>query len=223
MPSTSQSITKPSVIDEFISTVMDAAKIGRITSSVYPTYDYVFWDNGSMTYSGPFPTIDTSPLVDENYNLGNPTTAELSSLVYANEILNLLRSYAYNTTVIRRVRYGKYWIQYSNGQGTRTGVPSNDPAHAPWGYQGTMQWGFYDGNIDGSVYPAHLNTDYRVSNPNSVSGPTTAALIDGSDLTDFFNNLRNAANPNTNGSDIVDLRICHSSCHNNCHSSRGRR
>lgn len=225
MPSTSEIVTKPSVVQEFITRVMDVARaIPRFTSSSYPTFDHRMWDNGSVTYSGPSPTIDLSPITDSEYDLTNPTESELSTLVYGNEILTLLRQYAYNTTVIRKVRYGKYYTVYYNGQGARTGVPSDDPGHAPWGYNGTFLNGTYPyamGTTDGEVYTAHLNTDYLQSTPLGVSGPTATQLIDGSDLTDFFNNLSYYAQPDRH--DIVDLRICHSSCHNNCHSSRGRR
>jgi len=225
MPNASEIITKPSVITEFIQRVMDPARnTVRWSSTNYPQFDHRVWENGGIIFWGNLPSINTAPLADSNSNVTSPTNAELSSLVLANEILNLLRNYAYNTTVIRRIRYGKYYSIYSHNSGARTGVPADD--YVPFGYTGTFlngTWPTATGTPDGEVGFAHMTSAYLVSNPLSVAGPVVTTIIDGSDLTDFFTNLRNAADATTNGSAEVDLRICHSSCHNNCHSSRGRR
>lgn len=231
MPSTGQTVTKPSVITEFISRVMDpAVNTGRwwfdndVGSGVLPRFDHRWWDNGTIVYSGPSPVMSTAGLMTAYRGLDNPTEGQLTNLVVGNEILDLLRSYAYNTTVIRRVRYGKYYTNYSHANGTRTPVPSDNPDHAPYGYQGTFLNGTWSANIgttDGAVDYTHMDFTFRQSAPLEVSGPTAQQLIDGSDLTDFFTRLRAAAHPDNHP--IVDRRICHSSCHNNCHSSRGRR
>lgn len=150
-----QTITKSSIIDDFISAVMAPARnTSRITSSSnLPTTNQQMWDNGGIrttianpvyaydSYGNPYvigytysnvslSCINTNLLRPGTDGLSDPTTSNLpSSAIVANEIISTCRMYAYNTTRIRKVQYGLYYTQYSYGQYFGSGVPASGPPY----------------------------------------------------------------------------------------------
>ena len=217
MPSTGNLISKQSLIDDFIAAVMTpAANSSRWHSTSVPTTTSRIWDAGAVITVSPRSVINETVLSPSTAGLENPTTANLpTNPITATEIVNVFRSYAYNTTRIRNVTYGMYYTIYGNGSYIETGIPSDNPgAHASGAITGTLSEG---------TGLAHLTTTYLVALPAVANTPAGNALISAPNLNSFFSNLRTVANPATNGSANIDLRICHSSCHNNCHGSRGRR
>jgi len=266
MATAGSTITKSSIINDFISSVMTPARnTSRITSSSnLPTTNQQMWDNGGIrttiatpvyaydVYGNPYVAsytytnvslscINTSALSTASDGLSDPTTSNLSSsAIVANEIISTCRNYAFNTTRIRKAQYGLYYTQYSFGQYFNSGVPASGPPYVQIPIYGTAYDNYgnayttiigysngapiYTGTLNPGTSLAHLNSSYSVSIPSSVGNdPSSGAVISASQLNSFYNNLRYYADANTNGSGIVDLRICHTSCHNNCHSSRGRR
>lgn len=244
MASSGDSVTKSSIINDFISSVMTpASDSSRLTSSSsLPTTNQQMWDNGGIRTTIPNPVyaydsygnpyiigytytdvslscINSSALSSSTDGMTNPTTSDLpSSAIVASEIISTCRSYAYNTSRIRNAQYGLYYTQYSYGQYGGTGVPASAP---PTDASGAP---VYTGTLNSGTTLAHLTSSYRVDLPSSVgSEPSAGSGISASSLNSFYSNLRFYANANTNGSSTVDLRICHTSCHNNCHSARGRR
>jgi hypothetical protein len=241
MATAGNTITKSSIVTDFINAVMNPANITRWHSGSYPTINYRIWTSGSLLYNYTVPvyatttdaygnvityiasytypavsmdTINRSALENSSVGMSNPSTANLpSAQIVASEIVNMCRSFAFETTRIRRIYYGLYYTQYGDGSGLigQHGVPLD---YAPGGvFTGTLNFG-------DSV--AHLNSNYMVSIPGAVgSDPAAGTTVSASSINAFYSNLRYYANPYTHG--VVDLRICHSSCHNNCHSSRGRR
>jgi hypothetical protein len=211
-------VTKKQIIDDFISAVMDPARnSSRFHSSNIPVTTRRVWNNGGIIITSERSVINTGVLAGQTTGLDNPNVSEISNAtITASEIVDVCRSFARNTTRIRKVQYGLYYTVYSNGQGTQTGVPSDNPvAHAGGAISGTEA---------GGESLAHLSSSYLVDIPSNISGaPSKDNVINSNNLNSFFNNLRGAADANKNGSSVVDLRICHSSCHNNCHGSRGRR
>lgn len=221
MPQQNTDITKSSVLNDFITTVMDPARNTlRWYAGNVPTITNRIWDNGTVLVVAPYAVINQSALDSQSSGMNNPQNYELGNnqnLIQASEIVNLLRSYASNTTKIRRAQMGLYYTQYYNGQYTNTGVPSDNPyAHASGVITG-VAIGSHPTGIDYT----HLIDSYKLS--ISTSGPNQNEIIYANVLNNFYSNLRSAADAGTNGSSVVDLRICHSSCHNNCHGSRGRR
>lgn len=212
-------VRKRKIIDDFIEAVMKpASNSSRFHSSNFPGTTRRIWASGTiLTGQSNLATINRTPLSDSSAGLSDPTTSSLSSsTITASEIVDTCRSFAYNTTRIRKVQYGLYYTSYTNGQYTQTGVPSDNPnAHAS---------GVISGTENGGTALAHLSTQYLVDIPSNISNaPRSGDVIDDSKLSSFYDNLRKAADANQNSSSTVDLRVCHSSCHNNCHGSRGRR
>lgn len=218
MASSGNIITKASIINDFIAAVMTpAATSSRFHTTNLPTTTTRIWAAGATeTVQQPIPVINQAALSASSAGLTNPTTTDLTeNTITATRIVNVCRSYAYNTTRIRRITYGMYYTVYGNGSYTQTGVPSNDPvAHASGVITGTLGEGTGLG---------HLTTSYLVSLPAVANTPSGTETVSAPNLNSFYANLRTAANASENDSAVIDLRICHSSCHNNCHSSRGRR
>jgi len=239
MATAGSTITKSSIINDFIAAVMNPAiNSSRLHVSNYPTVGYRIWTSGGILYNYTVPVysgtdaygnpilvgynyppvvmdaINRSVLENSSVGMGNPSTADLpTARITASEIVNVCRNYAYNTTRIRNVIYGLYYTQYGDGSGLigYHGVPLD---YAPGGVlTGTLNYG---------ESLARLNSSYLVNLPATVgSDPASGSIVSASALSSFYSNLRYYASGTTNGS--VDLRICHTSCHNNCHSSRGRR
>lgn len=188
-------VTKQTIVDDFVNAVMAPEQNrGRWHSGNRPTFDYQrgAWD--SYNYVGPYSVIQ-DVVVDPSIGMANPPTAALSTeLITASVIVDVLRNYAYGTTRVRYVFAGIYY-------------------NTSWGEAGTygLQYGY-----------AHLNDNYLRSQPYNVAGPVVNDTIIASQLINFYNSLRSAANTDTYG-DALDLRICHTSCHSSCHASRGRR
>lgn len=195
MADSGQLVNKQQIISDFVNSVLVPERNrGRWHISSKPTFDYTRGGFDSFNYSGPYVVI-ADVLVDPNTSMGDPAAAELSTeLITASNIVAVLRSYAYNASRVRLVRAGIYYNDSAGNGGT-------------YGEQ---------------VYYAHLNSNYLRGEPLNVAGPVVNNTIIASQLNNFYNSLRSAANTDTYG-DIIDLRICHTSCHASCHGSRGRR
>jgi hypothetical protein len=215
MPTTGSTITKQSLINDFIAAVMTpATNTSRFSTSNVPNTTQYAWASGQILPSTTRAAINQSALSSPSDGLGNPTTGNLpTNTITATEIVNVFRTYARMTTRIRNVSYGMYYTVYGNGQYARTGVPSDNPtAHAA---------GVISGTFSGNIALAHLTSSYLDDAPLSINLSGTNGVVNATNLNSFFQNLRTSASPSN--LPTVDLRVCHSSCHNNCHGSRGRR
>jgi hypothetical protein len=270
MASAGENVTKNSIIQDFISAVMNPALFSNrySTTTGLPTTNQQMWDNGGIRtsyqqpiystaydgYGNPYQyisgyytvnvslsCINTAVLDSHLAGLQNPSTGDLpSSAIVASEIISTCRSYAYETSRIRKIQYGLYYTQYSYGQYFGSGVPASGPPtqQIPVYQTGYDNYGnsyqyiayyisggpVYTGELNGGTALGHLTASYKVALPSNVGGePSAGSTISSSSLSSFYSNLRYYANPDTNNSPTMDLRICHTSCHNNCHSARGRR
>ena len=221
MPQSGTSITRSSIINDFISGVMQPARnTSRWYTGNFPTINNRVWESGSVIAWSPYNIVNTEPFTTQERLMDDPNNGNITTLfpdfVTAYVITDVLRQYARNTSVIRRIQMGLYYTVYTDG--VQTGVPSDNPnAHI-----GGRITGVAIGSHPTGIDFGHLHSGHMVDN-SYVQGPTRDNTISAPELNNFISNLRSAANAATNGSPIVDLRICHSSCHNNCHSSRGRR
>jgi len=224
MPQSGTLVTRSSIIDDFIANVMQPAQnTNRWHSTNLPTNTVRIWTNGSIITVASYPLLDPSYMESQYFNMTNPSTGNITPLnpdnVTAYVIVDVLRVYARNTSLIRRIQMGIFFTQYFDGQGVRTdGFISDNPyAHIGGRIDGTNT-----GSHPTGIEPAHLSNNFLVNNTDVSAGiPSSGGEISASNLNSFISALRDRANPYNNP--IVDLRICHSSCHSNCHSSRGRR
>jgi hypothetical protein len=216
MADSGQLVNKQQIINDFIERVINPA---WLRTSIYgesliyanhwyggdeprvPTYDYQRGAYDSLNYVGNYAVIDQTALTAPvDGNIPSPSVAELSTeVITASNIVQVLRNYAYRSSRIRVVRAGIY---YSDS----TGIANN----------------VITGTYAEQTNKAWLRDAYLRSEPLNVSGPVANNTIIASQLTNFYDSLRSAANTDTYA-DIIDLRICHTSCHASCHASRGRR
>jgi hypothetical protein len=220
MASTGQVITKASVVNDFIATVMNTSRMDPSGSIHYynvPVINVRMWDNGTVIgWTGAYLSARLSELGTNTY--AYPTTSNLPGsgasglTINASLIVNMCKAFANATTRLRPAVWGLYYTQYFNGQYTQTGVPS-DNANIP----------FFSGTVLLTYGQAHLNNNYLQSVGFVSSEPSTNATISAANINNFYTNLAAAVTALRGSIGTVDLRVCHSSCHNNCHGSRGRR
>lgn len=225
MPQSDTLITRSSIINDFISVVMDPARnTSRWYAGNIPTNTSRVWTGGAIVTVAAYSIINQTPLATQDSLMANPRTSDIVNLnpdwVTASEIVSTLRTFAKNTSVIRRIQMGIYYTIYDRSTGVDSSIPSDNPtAHIGGRIDGTS----YGAHPNGIDY-CHLTSSYIIDNSGvSSDRPSRDNTISAPNLNSYIQNLRNAANAGVNGSSIVDLRICHSSCHSNCHSSRGRR
>jgi hypothetical protein len=220
MASVGQVITKASVVNDFINTVMSSARMapsGALHSGNAPRVDVRMWDNGTIiSWAGAYIAANTTQLGSDQYSY--PTTANLPGsgasglTITASLIVNMCKSFANATTRLRPAQWGLYYTQYYNGQYVQTGVPS-DGSNIP----------FFTGTVLATFGQAHLTTNYLQSVGAISNEPIANTIISAPNINNFYNNLAAAVTALRGSIGTVDLRVCHSSCHNNCHGSRGRR
>lgn len=176
MVSSNTTVTSASAINDFITRVVN------------PAYNScVFWNgNHNSSY------IDASQLGPRD--ITRPTAANLSGSLAATNLVNILRSYAYNTTVYRRARSGR---QYSR-----------------WGNQSGGTW--YESD---RTDVCRLIDSYRIDYGNAnISG-----IVNATNFNNLISDFRTRYQAAQSTAGVVDLRVCHDSCHSSCHGSRGRR
>jgi hypothetical protein len=173
MPTKNTPITKQSVVNEFINKV------------VTPAYNScVFWDS----YNPGSTRINVSALGPRN--ITRPTTANISgdsvNASSAATIINLVKNFAYNTTVYRRARSG-----YKSGTSTTTG-DRIDVCRLTDNYR--IGYGYDEDafrNIPMDATAAHINNFFDTVRNIARQAQTSATVVD----------LR------------VCHSNCHSSCH----------
>lgn len=195
MATTGELITKQAIINDFVSAVMAPEQNrSRWHINNQPTASTTIGGYDSTNTVTPYVAIQPV-LVNSSISMANPTVTDFpETLITANNIVSVLRNYAYGTTRVRSARAGIFY-NYSSGA---------------------------SGTFGEAINYAHLNDTYLRTNPLSVSGPSVNQDITATALNTFYTSLRLSANTDNYG-DIIDLRICHTSCHSACHSSRGRR
>lgn len=190
MANSNTTVTASGAINDFINQVVN------------PAYNScVFW-NGNY----PSGRINTGALGPRD--ITRPTAANLSGNLAATNLVNILRTYAFNTTVYRRARSGlltsrshtRYTYDFVSG---RWVVAER---------QGT----WYVGD---RTDVCRLIDSYRINYGNStISGTVTA-----NNFNNLISNFRTRYQAAQQTAGVVDLRVCHDSCHSSCHGSRGRR
>lgn len=235
MATSGQLVTRQSIINDFIATVMNTSRInptGALHTNNIPFVDIRMWDNGTVISApGTKVAAATFSIGNNIYPLPGPSdlpdVTSIPNLIVASRIASMCKAYAQITTRLRPAQWGIYYTQYYNGQYTRTGVPSDD-ANVP----------FISGTFAYNVGQAHLTFQWlagggvdqffgtgstSIEVATITDQPSVTDTISAARINNFYNNLVTAVDQRRGSMGTADLRVCHSSCHNNCHGSRGRR